>query len=223
MANNRIKPITLFKQVITIASKYVECHDVLKKELVDRDKGVYVLRNTAYPISMDGAPRFYLMQVKNCNALFIHISVTLKAPYNGAALDQNHVFEGASIQFLQGTKKLFCRAEWDVKKVNDKLEHPQPHWHWGDAGENISNRFETSKKDTALFLEAEGLSESTLPTIDFEELHYAMEAKWVTVDTAVEDFTPQHFYDWMKRCIGSVIDQYNYQVNKGGFVTSRYW
>ena len=50
-----------------------------------------------------------------------------------------------------------------------------------------------------------------------------MEAKWVTVDTAVEDFTPQHFYDWMKRCIGSVIDQYNYQVNKGGFVTSRYW
>ena len=45
----------------------------------------------------------------------------------------------------------------------------------------------------------------------------------MTVNTAVEDFTPQHFYDWMKRCIGSVIDQYNYQVNKGGFVTSRYW
>lgn len=120
MANNRIKPDALFKQVIAIASKFVESHDALMKELIDRNKGVYALRNTEHPIIMDGVPRFYLMQVKNCNGLFIHISVTLKSPYNGAALSQDHEFEGISIQFLQGTNKLFCRAEWDAKKEKGK-------------------------------------------------------------------------------------------------------
>lgn len=226
MANNRIKPEILFKQIITIASKYVESHDALMKELIDRNKGVYALRNTAHPIIMDGVPQFYLMQVKNCNGLFIHICVTLKSPYSDAALDKNHEFEGVSIHFLQGTKTRFCRAEWDVKKRKDKLEHPQPHWHWGYAEVNNSDRFETTETAVAPFLREEGeegFSLSTLPSIDFEELHYAMATKWITQDTAVEDFTFQHLYDWMKRCIGSVIDQYNYQVNKGSFVTSRWW
>lgn len=226
MVNNRIKPDILFKQVITIASKYVESHDALMKELIDRSKGVYALRNTVHPIIMDGVPQFYLMQVKNCNGLFIHISVTLKPPYAGAALDQNHEFEGVSIHFLQGTKTRFCRAEWDVKKRKEKLEHPQPHWHWGYAEVINTDRFESTKTAVVPFLEEEGeesFSLSALPSIDFEELHYAMATKWITQDTAVEDFTFQHLYDWMKRCMGSVIDQYNYQVNKGSFVTSRWW
>lgn len=226
MVNNRIKPDILFKQVITIASKYVESHDALMKELIDRSKGVYALRNTVHPIIMDGVPQFYLMQVKNCIGLFIHISVTLKPPYAGAALDQNHEFEGVSIHFLQGTKTRFCRAEWDVKKRKEKLEHPQPHWHWGYAEVINTDRFESTKTAVVPFLEEEGeevFSLSALPSIDFEELHYAMATKWITQDTAVEDFTFQHLYDWMKRCMGSVIDQYNYQVNKGSFVTSRWW
>ena len=221
MANNRIKPDALFKQIITIASKFVENHDALMKELIDINKGVYAFRNAEHPIIMDGAPRFYLMQVKNCNGLFIHISVTLKAPYNGAALDKIHEFEGISIQFLQGTNKMFCRAEWDVKKEKEKLEHPQPHWHWGYAEEKSQDRYEVSMPVAVPFLEEQ--TESAFPEIDFEELHYAMAARWVTEDVVVEEFTPQHLYDWMKRCIGSVIDQYNYQVNKGSFENSRWW
>ena len=226
MGSNKIKPDTLFKQVISIASKFVESHDALTKELIDRNKCVYALRNTANPIFMDGVPKFYLMQVKNCYGLIIHISVTLKSPYPSAALDQIHEFEGISLQFLQGTKKLFCRAEWDVKKEKAKLEHPQPHWHWGYAKENNSNSFDEAKIATAPFLEEEETESQpipTLPAIDFEELHYAMAAKWVAQDTAVESFSPQHLYEWIKRCIGCVIDQYNYQVNKGSFVTSRWW
>lgn len=223
MANNRIKPDALFKQIITIASKFVENHDAVTKELIDRNKGVYAFRNTEHPIIMEGIPRFYLMQVKDCNGLFIHISVTLKSPYNGAALDQNYEFEGISIQFLQGTSKLFCRAEWDVKKEKEKLEHPQPHWHWGYTEEKNIDRFDTQNAVATPFWEAENQVAPTPPIIDFEELHYAMAAKWVTQDTAVEEFTPQHLYDWMKRCIGSVIDQYNYQVNKGTFVSSCWW
>ena len=223
MANNRIKPDALFKQVITIASKFVENHDALMKELIDRNKGVYALRNTEHPIIMDGVPRFYLMRVKNCNGLFIHISVTLKSPYNGAALNQNHEFEGISIQFLQGTNKLFCRAEWDVKKEKEKLEHPQPHWHWGYTEEHKTDYFEAPETSAVPFMEAEEQTVPSLPAIDFEKLHYAMAAKWVSQDTAVDEFTPKNLYDWMKRCIGCVIDQYNYQINKGRFVTSRWW
>lgn len=223
MANNRIKPDVLFKQIITIVSKFVESHDAVTKELIDRNKGVYAFRNAAHPIIMDGTPRFYLLQVRNGNGLFIHISVTLKSPYNGAALDQNHEFEGISIQFLQGTNKLFCRAEWDVKKEKEKLEHPQPHWHWGNSDEKSIDQFGAPEALAVPFLEAEEQLIPTSPSIDFEELHYAMASKWVTQDIAVEEFTPQHLYDWMKRCIGSVIDQYNYQVNKGTFVSSIWW
>ena len=226
MASNSIKPDAFFKQLLFVASKFVESHDALTKELVDRNKGVYALRNTEHPIIMDNTPLFYLLQVKNCNGLFIHVSVTLKAPYANAALNINHEFEGVSIQFLQGTNKLFCRAEWDVKKEKEKLEHPQPHWHWGYAEKEDHGRFAAPENVNVPFIEAgvEGLQEvQALPTVDFKELHYAMTAKWITDDAFVEDFSPQHLYDWMKRCIGSVVDQYNYQVNKARFVTSRWW
>lgn len=204
----------------------MESHDVLMPQLVNWNKGVYALRNTEHPIIMDGAPQFYLMQVKNSDGLFVHVSVTLKSPYSGAAQDQNHEFEGISIQFLQGTNKLFCRAEWDVKKEKEKLEHPQPHWHWGYTEEKNTNRFESPKMTSAPFIEKsndEDQSVTALPLVDFEELHYAMAAKWISQDSAVEDFTPQRLYEWMKRCLGNVIDQYNYQVNKGSFKSSSMW
>ena len=225
MANNQVKPNALFKQLISITSKYVESHDVLMPQLVDWDKGVYALRNTEHPIIMDGVPQFYLMKVKNSDGLFIHVSVTLKSPYSGASLDQNHEFEGISIQFLQGTNKLFCRAEWDVKKEKGKLERPQPHWHWGYAEEKNTSRFKPPKTAVPFIEEyhVEEKFESASPLVDFEELHYAMAAKWVSQDSAVEDFTPQRLYEWMKRCIGNVIDQYNYQINKGSFKSSGLW
>lgn len=227
MANSQVKPNALFKQLISIASKYVECHDKVTKELVDRSKGVFSLRNTEHPIVMDGKPGFYLLKVKNANALFLHISVTLKAPNERASLDSVFAFEGISIQFLQGTGHLFCRAEWDVKKKNEKLEHPQPHWHW--AGERpVENHFGfddavNNVNDKGDFLEEIADVEPVLPSVDFNELHYAMASKWSAQGGAVEEFTPQRLYEWLKRCLGSVVDQYNYQVNKGAFVSSMDW
>lgn len=226
MANSQVKPKTFFKQIISIASKYVENHDSLMTQLVDRNKGVYALRNIDHPIIMDDAPQFYLLQVKNSNGLFIHICVTLKPPYPGAAQDINHEFEGVSIHFLQGTRKLFCRAEWDVKKEKEKLLHPQPHWHWGYEKEGTIDRFDTSKMVNIPFLEdneGEGTATSSLPAVDFKELHYAMASKWVSQDSAIEEFKPQNLYNWMKLCLGNVIDQYNYQVNKGNFKSSFSW
>lgn len=226
MARNQVKPNVLFKQLITIVSKYVESHDALIKELIDSDKGTYSLRNTEVPITMDGSPGFYLLKVKKTKGLFLHVSVTLKAPKRDASLDSIHDFEGISIQFLQGTGRLFCRAEWDVKKKKDKLEHPQPHWHWGgEKEEEKPQAFVPSATGAGQgsFMEALSTDEPSLPAIDFKELHYAMAAKWAAQDIAIEEFTQQQLYNWLKNCIANVIDQYNYQVNKGSFESSKAW
>ena len=222
--NSQVKPADFHKQCITIVSKYVECHDPLVFDLIDRVNGVYAIRNTNTLITIDGDPLFYLLKVKNSKGLYMHVSVTWEAPYNNASLDQNHRFEGISVQFLQGTGNVFCRAEWDVKK-KEKLEHPQPHWHWGYVKTQNEKQGFTVPGDGVeakkAFVEETREEESSLPSVDFKELHYAMASKWVSHDSAVEDFNPQRLYNWLKNCVGNVIDQYNYQVNKKSFESSR--
>ena len=227
MPNRLVKPKSFLKQCTLIVSKYVECHDPLRFELVERSKGLYVLCNTNNKLVMEGDPSFFILQVKNSKGLYLHVSTTLKAPYIGASAESNHDFEGISIQFLQGTGKLFCRAEWDVKKNSDKLEHPQPHWHWGTLNliEEPSD-FDVNNINPVTgsnFLQEIVDTPSALPSIDFEELHYAMCAKWVLQDTAVEEFDERSLYNWLKYCIENVIDQYNYQANKSRFVSSKNW
>lgn len=226
MSNSQVKPKSLLRQCITLVSKYVECHDPLEFFLLDDLKGVYALRNTTKPMAMDGAPSFFLLRVKKSKGLYMHFSITLKPPKRGASIEIKHEFEGISVQFLQGTGRLFCRAEWDIKKKKDRLEHPQPHWHWGkDKEDNMTSWFdaigEMDVQEGCFNVKME--EKSDLPQIDFEELHYAMTAKWVTKDTAVEDFTVQSLQTWLKNCIENIIDQYNYQVNKGNFESSKNW
>lgn len=227
MSNSQLKPKNLFSNCITIVSKFVESHDQLQFELIDMTKGVYALRNSANAISVDDDPQFYILRVKNSKGLYLHVSVTVKAPYPGASVETNHEFEGISVQFLQGTGRLFCRAEWDVKKKMEKLEHPQPHWHWGgEKEEGKPQAFVTTATMDGQgggFMEELSTGEPSLPSIDFQELHYAMSAKWAAQDIAIEEFTLQRLYNWLKNCIANVIDQYNYQVNKGSFESSKAW
>lgn len=229
MSSTQVKPSDLHKQCIKIVSKYVESHDVLQFVLVNEEKGVFSLKNTKVPIVMDGHPLFYLLKVKNSKSLYIHISVTLQGQSIKASLTSNHEFKGISIQFFQGTGNLFCRAEWDVKKRKGKLEHPQPHWHWGGYStieeKSDFNAFTNSDLNNKTFIDEISDATQKLPAVDFKELHYAMAAKWFSREknTSVEDFDLQHLYKWMELCIGNVIDQYNYQVNKGGFASSFSW
>ena len=227
MSNTQVKPAALHKQCIKIVSKYVESHDALQFVLVNEEKGVFSLQNTNAPIVMDDRPLFYLLKVKNSKELYIHVSVTLRGANIRASLNSYYDFEGISIQFLHGTGQLFCRAEWDVKKKKDKLEHPQPHWHWGTESSSkermVFKEAETKDVTGNSFLDEISVVKPVLPAVDFEELHYAMAAKWVSQNSAVEDFTPQRLYEWINWCISNVIDQYNYQVNKGTFKSSTLW
>ena len=227
MSNSQLKPKNLFSNCISIVSRFVESHDPLQFELIDMTKGVFVLRNTATAISMNDNSRFYILRVKNSKGLYLHVSVTVKAPYPGASIETNHDFEGISVQFLQGTGRLFCRAEWDVKKKMGKLEHPQPHWHWG--GGKVEDKplafvaTEAMEGQGGGFMKELSTDEPSLPSIDFQELHYAMATKWATHDIAIEEFTLQRLYNWLKNSIANIIDQYNYQVNKDSFVSSKVW
>lgn len=227
MSSSQVKPKAFLEKCVTIVSKYVECHDPVTYEVIDDSKVVYALCNTTTKISMDGQPLFYLLQVKNSKGLYLHVDTTIKAPERNASLEKYHDFWGISIQFLQGTGRLFCRAEWDVKKKQDKLTHPQPHWHWGydygiEGPEFFGDDNLGAQPDGGFIQEVAEIAPS-LPSIDFEELHYAMASKWATQDVAGEDFTVQKIYNWLNYCIMNVIDQYNYQVNKGGFVSSKNW
>lgn len=226
MPSNQVKPKDFLNQCIAIVCKYVECHDPLTFEVIDDTKVLYAICNTQTKISMDGQPLFYLLKVKNSKGLYLHIDTTIQAPERNASLEKYHVFEGVSIQFLQGTGRLFCRAEWDVKKKKEKLIHPQPHWHWGyEQGQEEPIKFgeDVEVQSEGGFMQEVADSVPSLPSIDFEELHYAMISKWATQDVAVEDFSVQKVYTWLKNCITSVIDQYNYQVNKSGFESSKNW
>lgn len=227
MSNTQVKPADLHKQCIKIVSKYVESHDALQFVPINEGKGIFSLQNTNAPIVMDDKPLFYLLKVKNSKGLYIHISMTLKGANVKASLNSYYEFEGISIQFLHGTGQLLCRAEWDVKKKKDKLEHPQPHWHWGSESlpeeKMVFKETETNEVTGKSFLAEMSDVKPVLPAIDFKELHYAMAAKWVSQNSAVEYFTTQRLCEWMKWCISNVIDQYNYQVNKGSFKSSTLW
>ena len=227
MSNSLVKPKAFLKNCINIVSKYVECHDTLTYEVIDDSKVLYALCNTTTKISMDGHPQFYLLKVKNSKGLYLHIDTTIKAPKRNASLEKDHLFEGISLQFLQGTGRLFCRAEWDVKQKKDKLTHPQPHWQWGYMPDN-EDAVQFGKDNAEFtpdcgFMQDEEDLAPSLPMIDFAELHYAMTSKWAAQDAAVEEFTSQKVCTWLKNCISNVIDQYNYQVNKGGFESSKGW
>lgn len=227
MSNSQVKPKAFFNSCITIVSKYVMCHDPLEFKMIDLANGVYTLCNSISPIEMEGAPHFYILTVKNSKGLYLHISATLKAPRNGASKETNHAFEGISVQFLHGTGKCFCRAEWDVKVNRQILVHPQPHWHFGIENEDTESLSFDTEEDSndsySGFLEECKELEPSLPDIDFEQLHYAMAAKWASQDNAIEDFSIQRLYKWLEHCIINVIDQYNYQVNKGSFESAKRW
>lgn len=227
MSSSLVKPKAFLDKCVDIVSKYVECHDPLTYEVIDDAKVLYSLCNSTIKISMDGQPQLYLLQVKKSKGLYLHVDTTIKAPERNASLEKYHEFEGISIQFLQGTGKLFCRAEWDVKKKIDRLTHPQPHWHWGceqkDEEQASFGGNDAEVLHEVGFLQEEDEHAPSLPSIDFEELHYAMASKWATQDSSVEEFTAQKVYVWLKNCISNVIDQYNYLVNKGGFESSKNW
>lgn len=227
MLSSQVKPKIFLNQCIEIVSKYVECHDPLMFEVIDDTKVLYALCNTQTRITMDGQPLFYLLQVKNSKGLYLHIDTTIRAPERNASLEKYHDFEGFSIQFLQGTGRMFCRAEWDVKKKPEKLTHPQPHWHWGyeqgsEEPVRLGESFFVNQPEGGFMQEVVDSSPS-LPSVDFEELHYAMVSKWAITDSAVEEFTEQRLCNWLKNCVANVIDQYNYQVNKGSFESSKAW
>ena len=227
MPSSRVKPKPFLDKCVTIVSKYVECHDPLTYKVIDEEKVMYALCNSDTKITMEGHPFFYLLKVKNSKGLYLHVDATIKAPERGASLERYHDFEGISLQFLQGTGRLFCRAEWDVKENKDKLTHPQPHWHWGYVGETKEPEafgpYDEDAVSEGGFMKEVVYNTPTLPNIDFEELHYAMASKWTAQDSAVEFFTVQRIHTWLKNCIENIIDQYNYQLNKRSFESSKKW
>lgn len=236
MANNLLTPANLHKNIIQVVKKFVECQDELVFDYFSDDKSKLALKNKERHFCKDEDKNFFLCRVKNVHGLYLHIDISYKIPETKASLSENTFrFEGISIQFWHGTGKAFCRADWEEKK--DKLEHPQPHWHWGEESDNSDNNIhsgdeyfsvnQTVELGGGFFQEVGIMSNEAivekLPDISFEKLHYAIGAKWTERDVSVEPFSETKLLTWIKNVIPNVIDEYSYQVNKKRFTTCRNW
>ena len=102
MLNNQVKPKSFFNSCITIVKKYVECHEPLKFIPVDVSSGVYTLCNTNNAIVIEGKPNFFILKVKKSKGLYLHVSVSFKAPGINTSLEKNHEFKSITVQFFQG-------------------------------------------------------------------------------------------------------------------------
>lgn len=214
MGDRLIAPSRFNKQCVTVIAKYVESQDELIWERSGFSKVIFICKNKTNPIH-GGAS--YLLCVAGSSNLFVHCDLTYTEPERNTSVERNFVFQGISLQFYYGANYCFCRAEWDLKDKPERLEHPQPHWHWGtnrDIGNVVD--YESGFELTDNFSD-----EGKMPEINFSELHYAMNVKWFEKGENNLDFSFQNLIKWLENTLVMVIDQYNYQVSKKGFVSVR--
>lgn len=216
--DKQIAPEKFNKQCASVLSKYVYAQDELIWERNGLEKVTFTCRNKINPISSYGS---YLLRVKSGNSLLVHCDLTYIEPDRGASVGRRFTFLGASLQFYYEADFCFCRAEWDVKDKPDKLEHPQPHWHWGLKIGGGVVEFDTADVAPEFMIEDNPIAGIRKPGINFSELHYAMSSKWLDKGENSLSFSFQNLTKWMENALVMVIDQYNYQVSKRGFVSVR--
>ena len=215
--DKQIEPEKFNKQCTTILSKFVDAQDELVWERNGLNKVTFTCKNRKNPIISGG---LYLLCVTG-SSLLIHCDLTYIEPDRNASVERKFAFQGISRQFYHGADFCFCRAEWDVKDKPDKLEHPQPHWHWGEKKGMSTKGTDAAKEEFEFVIEENPMAIVRMPNINFSELHYAMSSKWMEKGEHILSFSFQNLTKWMENALVMVIDQYNYQVNKKGFVSVR--
>lgn len=214
--DKQITPEKFNKQCAVILAKYVDAQDPLVWNRNGLEKVIFTCMNKDTPIVIDGS---CFLHVSGSSSLLLHCALAYIEPNRNASIKREFSFQGISLQFYHGAGCCFCRAEWDVKDKPDKLVHPQPHWHWGVK--HSVNMFEGDIIDEipGFLIEDAPFSGAKKPNINFSELHYAMSSKMLENGEDYLTFSFQNLTKWMENSLVMVIDQYNYQVNKRGFVS----
>lgn len=214
--DKRIAPDKFNKQCAAVLSKYVEKQDALDWKREGVDKVIFTCANKANPIYIDGS---YFLHVSGSGSLLLHCSLTYVEPDRKASVERKFTFQGISLQFYHGADCCFCRAEWDVKDKPEKLVHPQPHWHWGVKHSMNMVDGDITDASSGFLVKEDPFEGAKKPNINFTELHYSMSAKWLENGEDNLSFSFQNLTKWMENALVMVIDQYNYQANKKGFVS----
>ena len=214
--DKQIAPDKFNKQCAAVLSKYVETQDALDWKREGVDKVIFTCANKDNPIYIDGS---YFLRVSGSGSLLLHCSLTYVAPDRKASVERKFTFQGISLQFYHGADCCFCRAEWDLKDKPEKLVHPQPHWHWGLKHSMDLVDDDITDDSTGFLVEEDPFEGAQKPNINFTELHYAMSLKWLEKGEDNLTFSFQNLTKWMENALVMVIDQYNYQANKKGFVS----
>lgn len=214
---NLIEPKTFNNQCAVVLAKYVDSQDELVWERNGLDKVTFTCKNKATPIISNGS---FLLRLKN-SGLMLHCNLTYIEPDPKASVERKFDFQRISLQFYHGADFCFCRAEWDLKDKPEKLDHPQPHWHWGKKkGYGAVDAF-TADEESVFEVDDNHVDRGRKPDINFSELHYAMSAKWLEKGENSLAFSFPNLTKWMENALIMVIDQYNYQVSKKSFISVR--
>ncbi len=215
--DKQIEPDKFNKQCASVLSQFVDARNELVWNRNGIDKVTFTCLNKTNPIISNGT---YLLRVKG-SSMLIHCDLTYIAPDRNASVKRKFVFQGISLQFYHGAGFCFCRAEWDEKGQRDKLLHPQPHWHWGIKKSVGNADGSLAANQFGLQIEDNSFGVVRKPDINFSELHYAMSSKWLDKGENILVFSFQNLTKWLENALIMVIDQYNYQVSKKGFVSVR--
>ncbi len=214
--DKQIVPDKFNKQCAAVLAKYVVAQDSLVWNREGLDKVIFTCKNKTNPIYGEG---FYFLRVSGSGSLLLHCALTYIEPNRNASVERKFTFQGISLQFYHGVDTCFCRAEWDVKNKAEKLDHPQPHWHWGVKHIVDMVDADITEEKSGFLIENDPFEEDGKPNINFSELHYAMSSKWMGNGEDNLTFSFQNLIKWLENALVMVIDQYNYQANKKGFVS----
>lgn len=214
--DKQIAPDIFNKRCLTVLAKYVETKTPLVWKRDGINKVTFTCVNQTNPFNFYSSD---FLRVTGSSSLLLHCVLTYIEPDRNASLERKFTFQGISIQFYHGTDTCFCRAEWDVKDKSEKLEHPQPHWHWGVKHDSGLLGTAITDESTEFTIEDDPFDGDKKPNINLSELHYAMSSKWLEKGENSLSFSFQNLTKWMENALVMVIDQYNYQASKRGFIS----
>lgn len=143
------------------------------------------------------------------SGVLLYISISYKSPAYGT-----FEFSNITMQFFDSNKKLIFRAELgdDIEDSNeeDKIHHPQPHWHLDTTGllnkSNPSYNF-TDKiiKDNTFVSTYENKTSEKI--IDFSRLHLFMDYNNPIINRRWQE---NEVIDWVKKTLGSICKELDF-------------
>lgn len=152
------------------------------------------------------------------NGFLFHWGIAFKKIYSRMPKN-GYIFKGVSMQFFNDNGLLF-RAEWDNKELEEnKLNHPQPHWHIEptimfndkEIDKEVKETFDELSNETDFFHYMNESEKECSKIFNYEKFHFAMSAKWHENTTLCNiPLTEENLKKWLDKSLEGINEQLDY-------------